>query len=662
MSLLSKAISNIYNGVSQQPAGLRDTSQATEQLNVMSSPSYGLRKRPGTNHVARMSLDTTNALVHFINRDNKEQYAVMLRDGDLKVFDTQTGGEIQVNKPNGLGYISEIDPQADLRVVSVADYTFVLNTKRPVQLNAKLFDETDKLEGVISFPIPTSTSPVVEPPDGSASPAPGTGGGGSLPIGGGGGGWPGGSPGDTGGGGTEDPEKPEEPEKPEDKEEQEPSITVSLASATLYAATVNVGYPPFDFKPLLTITGDSGSTSQATFSMDNLPPGMVFSAGRLSGTPTALGSFSITVTAQFKGVQASKGYQLLVQEVKKATSDSQVPSGWAEDTNQDAYYYELPRLDYPIPPYLGDGGILDRLTAQGMTKDHFMVLYTPALTFTVRGDSTAEDLSKYYPIGLTTYGGSGGAETLGLLAQNMLAGLTRDGYLIKTNATKPYQYNNSFPMLVVGSGGSRSTVDAFVRTEQHAVFYAVPANDVTTPVKATVLTALSFDARFFVPVMTPENQENNGPWTTMELPVRVSISGLRPVSSPSDGWKLNLDCGRVEDMYGDGRLLTTSGGGVVFINGFTREHNRFTYTSGGYLVGTPSYGLKLTAESTAYDSNGTTLYYPGVRFTFTPPPAYAIVSKNTARKSQLGSYTKILGLGSKGLVELSAAEMDAIPN
>lgn len=174
MSLLSKVISNLFNGVSQQPAELRDPSQAAVQVNAISSPSYGLKKRPGTTHIGKIGFATQEPLVHFVNRDKNEQYAVSVTDGDIRVFDVNTGSEVKVSTPDGIDYISGINPQEDLRLVSVADYTFVLNTKRPVQLNAGLVDSTDHLEATVSFPTPLINTPVKEP--GSSTNTPSSGG------------------------------------------------------------------------------------------------------------------------------------------------------------------------------------------------------------------------------------------------------------------------------------------------------------------------------------------------------------------------------------------------------------------------------------------------------------------------------------------------------
>lgn len=127
MALISTSIPNLINGVSQQPYTLRLASQAQEQINALSSVSEGLRKRPPTKHVSRFSrTPTPAAFSHIINRDLNERYVVLVKDGQLKVYDLD-GNEKVVKTPDGVGYLQCANPETDLEAVTVADYTFILN-------------------------------------------------------------------------------------------------------------------------------------------------------------------------------------------------------------------------------------------------------------------------------------------------------------------------------------------------------------------------------------------------------------------------------------------------------------------------------------------------------------------------------------------------------
>jgi hypothetical protein len=132
MPLVSSSIANLVNGVSQQPYTLRLASQAEVQENGLSTVAQGLKKRPPTKHIKRISAAITGgAYVHTINRDTTEQYVVVITNGDLKVYDL-AGNAKTVNFPNGTAYLSDADPASAFRALTVADYTFILNRNKVV--------------------------------------------------------------------------------------------------------------------------------------------------------------------------------------------------------------------------------------------------------------------------------------------------------------------------------------------------------------------------------------------------------------------------------------------------------------------------------------------------------------------------------------------------
>lgn len=135
MTLVSSTISNMINGVSQQPVALRLASQAEVQENGLSSVVEGLTKRLPVRWLSKV-LDTVpaDAYVHLINRDVNERYVVLITGGDLRVFDLN-GNEKVVNFPDGKGYLSST-PREGFRSVTVADYTFIANKTRTVAMEA----------------------------------------------------------------------------------------------------------------------------------------------------------------------------------------------------------------------------------------------------------------------------------------------------------------------------------------------------------------------------------------------------------------------------------------------------------------------------------------------------------------------------------------------
>jgi len=91
----------------------------------------GLRKRPPTQHIAQVTTaDISTAFVHAINRDVSERYIVVITDGDLKVYDANTGVEKTVNFPTGKAYLTIVgagSAETSFSADSVADYSFIVN-------------------------------------------------------------------------------------------------------------------------------------------------------------------------------------------------------------------------------------------------------------------------------------------------------------------------------------------------------------------------------------------------------------------------------------------------------------------------------------------------------------------------------------------------------
>lgn len=138
MTLISSTIPNLVNGVSQQPYSLRLASQCDAQINGYSSVVEGLKKRPPSRFVAKISdVPLGNAYIHTINRDSAERYVVAITKGSLRVF-TIDGTELPVAFPNGKGYLDAGVPDQHFAAVTIADYTFVLNRSRAVAMKDDL--------------------------------------------------------------------------------------------------------------------------------------------------------------------------------------------------------------------------------------------------------------------------------------------------------------------------------------------------------------------------------------------------------------------------------------------------------------------------------------------------------------------------------------------
>jgi len=165
MPLISEQISNLINGVSQQPPTVRLASQCEEQINGMATVAEGLKKRPPIEHVAKLSNKTdTDAKIHFIDRDENERYVLVTSSNqfDSAFTDDFTGSEMEMfsldtftdpwddafgtdfgdihldrslagaGTGDALSYITTADARDNLKMFTVADYTFVLNKSTTV--------------------------------------------------------------------------------------------------------------------------------------------------------------------------------------------------------------------------------------------------------------------------------------------------------------------------------------------------------------------------------------------------------------------------------------------------------------------------------------------------------------------------------------------------
>jgi len=134
--LYSYTIPNLIQGISQQPDAQRDPSQAEIQVNGMSSIAEGLRKRDSSHTLAKVSATPFgDAFIHTILRDNTEEYLAVIAKTGIKVFDL-AGVEKTVAAPGGYGYLSSVtDARQQIRAVTIADYTFILNTTKATAMN-----------------------------------------------------------------------------------------------------------------------------------------------------------------------------------------------------------------------------------------------------------------------------------------------------------------------------------------------------------------------------------------------------------------------------------------------------------------------------------------------------------------------------------------------
>mgnify|MGYP001581351820 FL=1 len=100
MSYIESAHKNLLMGVSQQAPQDRVPGQLTTQINMLSDPVTGLRRRPGTEFINVLAhMDLTGAprpkVYHTDINNRSVVFLVFVHTGDLLVLDDQTGELLQ---------------------------------------------------------------------------------------------------------------------------------------------------------------------------------------------------------------------------------------------------------------------------------------------------------------------------------------------------------------------------------------------------------------------------------------------------------------------------------------------------------------------------------------------------------------------------------------
>tara|TARA_R100001443_G_scaffold4319_1_gene12764 strand:+ start:621 stop:3179 length:2559 start_codon:yes stop_codon:yes gene_type:complete len=135
MALITQSIPTLLRGVSRSSESQKQSDHAVTQSNLISSPTEGLRKRSGTQFIAKLQSSAMgNVHMQTINRDTNEKYLSVFSSSFVKAFDIQTGAAKTVNTPDGINYLNVTSPRDELKTVSVADYTFVINTTKTVAM------------------------------------------------------------------------------------------------------------------------------------------------------------------------------------------------------------------------------------------------------------------------------------------------------------------------------------------------------------------------------------------------------------------------------------------------------------------------------------------------------------------------------------------------
>jgi len=138
MAVISRAIPTLLRGISQSSDALKQPDHADIQDNADSNPVLGLTKRSGFQYVTALSSSTLgNVHIQTINRDANERYVAIFSNGNVKVYELD-GTEKTVNKPDGTAYLNTSTPRSVIKTVTIADFTFVVNTSITTAMDSTL--------------------------------------------------------------------------------------------------------------------------------------------------------------------------------------------------------------------------------------------------------------------------------------------------------------------------------------------------------------------------------------------------------------------------------------------------------------------------------------------------------------------------------------------
>lgn len=149
MPLIRKPIPSLINGVSQQAAALRLSSQCEVLQNGYPSVVRGLQKRPPSQFIAKLSSGTLgDAFIHTINRDTNERYIVIITQNTINVYELD-GTPVTVNTPSGTGYLNIANPSERLRATTIADFTFIADSQKTIEMDSATLSDTNASSGIV---------------------------------------------------------------------------------------------------------------------------------------------------------------------------------------------------------------------------------------------------------------------------------------------------------------------------------------------------------------------------------------------------------------------------------------------------------------------------------------------------------------------------------
>lgn len=139
MPLINTTIPNLIGGISQQPDKLKFPGQCNDSLNCYGTVKDGLKKRPYARYVANLGTETydEHAFTFFINRTPTERYVALYDNTNgLNVYNLFTGVKSVISGSAAYLDTGSLDEDTTLKALTVADYTFITNRSKTVNLGS----------------------------------------------------------------------------------------------------------------------------------------------------------------------------------------------------------------------------------------------------------------------------------------------------------------------------------------------------------------------------------------------------------------------------------------------------------------------------------------------------------------------------------------------
>jgi hypothetical protein len=168
MPLITQAIPNFVQGVSQQPPAQRVSGQVESQINLYSDPVTGLRKRPPVSFGKKLATESSTAnltvgteTAKIIKNDSDGKYAMVITDDTLKVHNLDTGLAANIRTNDGTlhtgglaiattDYLRTTNYDSNINFLTVSDTTYLTNKTKTVEV---------KTNATEADPNPTAVNP-----------------------------------------------------------------------------------------------------------------------------------------------------------------------------------------------------------------------------------------------------------------------------------------------------------------------------------------------------------------------------------------------------------------------------------------------------------------------------------------------------------------------